>query len=252
MADEEAPKEKESKEKLPAKPAGALSASGTHAVIVAQPASPPSLALPKVSRRGMVVGGFWAALTGLTAITVGALVNFMWPRTAQKAGGVYVLDVNANDIPEGEKREYAILQPNKFDPLQSIETKLFLVHLNQRQAELNLMPDKAGAYLALARKCPHLGCTVPYVESFTFPDPDNGKQAVTGWFRCPCHGSTYSDSGRRVFGPAPRSMDLFGLTIAEDGTMTVSLDQPIQGSVEVSPTNPGNIANAVKPGELPA
>jgi Rieske Fe-S protein len=250
MADEETPKE--SKEKLPAKPMTAVSASGTHAVIVAQPAAPPGLALPKVSRRGMVVGGFWASITGLTLITVGALVNFMWPRTAQKAGGVFVLDVNANDIPEGEKREYAILQPNRFDPLQSIETKLFLVHLSQRQAELNLMPDKAGAYLALARKCPHLGCTVPYVPGFTFPDPDNNKETITGWFRCPCHGSTYSDSGRRVFGPAPRSMDLFALTIAADGTMTVDLSAGIQGAVEVSESNPGNIIYAVKPGEEPA
>jgi hypothetical protein len=77
-------------------------------------------------------------------------------------------------------------------------------------------------------------------------------QTVQGWFLCPCHGSTYSDSGRRVFGPAPRSMDLFGLTIAEDGTMTVDLDNAIQGAVEAAPGNPGNIAYAVKPGETPA
>jgi Rieske Fe-S protein len=251
MADEEAPKEKESKEKLPAKPAGALSASGTHAVIVAQPAAPGGLALPKVSRRGLVVGGFWTALTGLVAITVGALINFMWPRQAQKAGGVFALTLNANDIPEGEKREYVISQPNKFDPRQGIDTKLFIVHLNQKQAELNLAPEKAGSYLALARKCPHLGCTVPYRPDYPYVDPANGE-SVQGWFVCPCHGSTYSDSGRRVFGPAPRSMDLFPLTIAEDGTMTVDLSAGIQGAVEASAANPGNIANAVKPGETPA
>jgi cytochrome b6-f complex iron-sulfur subunit len=249
MADEEAPKEKESKEKLPAKPAGALSASGTHAVIVAQPAQPPSIGLPKVSRRGLVIGSFWTAMTAVLAISVGSLLNFMWPRTAQKAGGTFVLDVNASDIPEGGKLEYSILQPNEFDPLQAIETKLFLVHLNQEQAELNFMPEKAGAYLALSRKCPHLGCTVPYVSTFTFGDPDNSDQSVTGWFRCPCHGSTYSDSGRRVFGPAPRSMDLFTMTIAEDGTMTVDLDEPITGAV--TPT-PGNIEHAVQPGETTA
>jgi cytochrome b6-f complex iron-sulfur subunit len=250
MADEETPKE--SKEKLPAKPMTAVSASGSHAVVVAQPAPPPGPALPQISRRQMVVGGFWTAITGLTAITVAALVNFMWPRQAQKAGGVFTLDVNANDIPVGERREYVILQPSKSNPLQSIETKLYLVHLNEEQAQLNLAPDKAGAYLALSRKCPHLGCTVPYVESFTFPDPDNGQQPVTGWFRCPCHGSTYSDSGRRVFGPAPRSMDLFALTIAEDGTMSVDLSAGIQGATEVRPDNPGNISHAVRPGETPA
>jgi cytochrome b6-f complex iron-sulfur subunit len=79
-----------------------------------------------------------------------------------------------------------------------------------------------GAYLALWRKCPHLGCTIPWAPSFAFTDPLDG-QNVTGWFRCPCHGSTYSDAGRRVFGPAPRSMDAFALQIAADGTMTVDL-----------------------------
>jgi Rieske Fe-S protein len=252
MADEEeAPQEKGGKEKLPARPAGALSASGTHAVIVAQPAPLPGLALPKVSRRGLVVGGFWTAMTGLVAISVGALINFMWPRTAQKAGGQFVLEINANDIPEGGRAEYVISKPDKFNPRVGIDTKLFIVHLNQRQAELNLMPERAGAYLALARKCPHLGCTIPYVSTYSRTDPANGE-SVQGWFLCPCHGSTYSDSGRRVFGPAPRSMDFFGLTIAADGTMTVDLDAETQGAVEASPEKPGNIESAVKPGETPA
>jgi Rieske Fe-S protein len=250
--EEEAPQEKGGKEKLPAKPAGALSASGTHAVIVAQPAQPPGLALPKVSRRGMVIGGFWTAMTGLVALAAGSLINFMWPRQAEKAGGVSVLDVNANDIPEGGKQEYVILKPSKSNPLKSIETKLYLVHLSAEQAALNKMPEKAGAYLALARKCPHLGCTVPYRADFTFADPDNAGQSVTGWFRCPCHGSTYSDSGRRVFGPAPRSMDLFEMTIAADGTMTVDLSAGIQGATGISAGNPGNITHAVTPGEQPA
>ncbi len=253
MAEEEAPKEsaKEPKEKLPAKPMGAVSASGTHAVIVAQPASPPGLALPQVSRRGLVVGGFWTAMTGLIAITVGALVNFMWPRTAQRAGGVFTLEINANDIPEGGRADVVISKPDKFNPRQGIDTKLFIVHLNEEQAVQNLAPDKAGAYLALARKCPHLGCTIPYRDDYSFKDPANDEQ-VQGWYLCPCHGSTYSDSGRRVFGPAPRSMDLFPLTIAEDGTMTVDLSAGIQGAVEASAANPGNIAFAVKPGETPA
>jgi cytochrome b6-f complex iron-sulfur subunit len=109
------------------------------------------------------------------------------------------------------------------------------------------MPDKAGAYLALNRKCPHLGCTVPFNPDFVFPDPLGGT--VTGWFRCPCHGSTYSDTGRRVFGPAPRSMDVFGLTIAEDGTMTVDLSTQFVGATEATPGSPGNITHAVFPGE---
>lgn len=244
MADEEP--QKESKERTPAKHVGALSTSGEHAVIVAQPA-PVGMALPRVSRRSMVIASFWAGLGALLLASVVATINFMWPRTAQRAAGQFLLDVNANDIPEGGKREYVILQPNEQNPLQNIETKLFLVHLNEEQAALNLAPEMAGAYLALSRKCPHLGCTVPYKDAFTFNDPANGGRAVTGWFRCPCHGSTYSDSGRRVFGPAPRSMDLFALTIAADGAMTVDLSTAYKGATEATPDNPGNIAYAVLP-----
>jgi cytochrome b6-f complex iron-sulfur subunit len=196
----------------------------------------------------MVIGGFWAALGALIVGAAVGTVNFMWPRQAQKAGGIFTLELNANDIPEGGRAEVVISQPNKYNPRQGIDTKLFIVHLSQEQAELNLAPDKAGGYLALARKCPHLGCTIPYRDDYSFSDPASGQQ-VQGWYLCPCHGSTYSDSGRRVFGPAPRSMDLFPLTIAADGTMTVNLSAGIQGAVEASPDNPGNIANAVKPGE---
>jgi cytochrome b6-f complex iron-sulfur subunit len=89
---------------------------------------------------------------------------------------------------------------------------------------------------------------VPFNGAFVFPDPIDG-QSITGWFRCPCHGSTYSDTGRRVFGPAPRSMDVFGLTIAADGTMTVDLSTSFVGATEASPGNPGNITHAVFPGE---
>jgi Rieske Fe-S protein len=249
MAEEEA--QKESKEKAPAKHVGALSAGGAHAVIVAQPA-PLGMPLPQVSRRTVVIAGFWSGLGALALAGVAGLVNFMWPRAAQRAAGKFVLDVNANDIPVGGKRDYVILQPNKQNPLQNLETKLFLVHLNEEQAALNLMPDKAGAYLALSRKCPHLGCTVPYNEAFPFGDPANGGKSVIGWFRCPCHGSTYSDSGRRVFGPAPRSMDLFALSIAADGTMTVDLSTTYKGATKASPDNPGNIAYAVFLGADPA
>jgi cytochrome b6-f complex iron-sulfur subunit len=248
MADE--PAQKESKEKLPAKHVNALSTSGTHAVIVAQP-PPVGPSLPVMNRRQVVIAGFWTAL-GLTLAGIAvATINFMWPRTAQRASGVFQLELNANDLAPGEKRDLVILQPNEQNPLQNIETKLFIVRLSEEQAAQNLAPDKAGAYLALSRKCPHLGCSVPYNATFPFTDPINGE-TVTGWFRCPCHGSTYSDTGRRVFGPAPRSMDVFALEIDAEGVMRVNVGQQFVGATEASPGDPGNITHAVFPGETSA
>jgi hypothetical protein len=44
-------------------------------------------------------------------------------------------------------------------------------------------------------------------------------------------------------------MDVFGLTIAEDGTMTVDLSTQFVGATEATPGSPGNITHAVVPGE---
>ena len=74
--------------------------------------------------------------------------------------------------------------------------------------------DGAAGLLALWRKCSHLGCAVPWESNVTF---DNDR----GWFRCPCHRSTYSKAGVRVWGPASRSMDTMLIEIDEVGDITV-------------------------------
>ncbi len=93
------------------------------------------------------------------------------------------------------------------------EGRFFLVNL-----EAGVTPtgeETEGGLLALWQKCPHLGCTVPWNAGFSF-------QGRTGWFRCPCHGSTYTrEGGVLVFGPAPRSMDRFRLEVQEDGSVAV-------------------------------
>ena len=74
------------------------------------------------------------------------------------------------------------------------------------------MADPNGGLLALYQKCVHLGCTVQWLATFDF-------QNQTGWFRCPCHQSTYTKAGVRVFGPAPRSLDTFEIQFdAGDGS----------------------------------
>lgn len=57
--------------------------------------------------------------------------------------------------------------------------------------------------VALYQKCPHLGCRVPTCAS-------------SQWFECPCHGSQYNRVGEKKGGPAPRGMDRFGVTIANE------------------------------------
>jgi cytochrome b6-f complex iron-sulfur subunit len=68
-----------------------------------------------------------------------------------------------------------------------------------------------GGFIAMDRKCPHLGCTVPW---------DDVKKR----FVCPCHGSTFDIRGEVESPPAPRPLDLFAVRI-ENGLVKVDLGQ---------------------------
>lgn len=71
-----------------------------------------------------------------------------------------------------------------------------------------------GGFIALSRRCTHLGCAVPY-------------EPVEGQFVCPCHGSAFTLDGEVVNPPAPRSLDLYTLTI-EEGQVIVDTSHKIE------------------------
>ncbi len=70
-----------------------------------------------------------------------------------------------------------------------------------------------GGFLALYRKCPHLGCVVPWLEN-------------EGQFNCPCHAALFNKKGEVLAGPSPRPLDLFPLEIV-DGEIMVDTSTPI-------------------------
>lgn len=224
MADEQEEPQAETSSKTPVVRSGAaVAASGGHAIVVAQPA-PVGPALPKISRRGVVRIGFWSGM-GAMLVGIGAtILNSLWPRGVTGFGSK-ILVGNVNKLEPGQK-------------LQIVEAKTWLVRLNAEQAKRNDAPE--GGILALYQKCPHLGCTVPWRADYSRDDPRNG-QRYAGWFLCPCHGSTYSDAGVRVFGPAPRSMDTFALSIDDGGNITVDTGK-------ITPGDINNGQRAVLPG----
>jgi Rieske Fe-S protein len=57
-----------------------------------------------------------------------------------------------------------------------------------------------GGFLAVSRKCTHLGCTVPWL--------DKEKK-----FACPCHGSAFDIRGGVINAPATRALDIYHLFI---------------------------------------
>jgi len=71
-----------------------------------------------------------------------------------------------------------------------------------------------GGFLALHRKCTHLGCTVPWIE-------DEQR------FACPCHASAFDVHGDVLSLPAPRALDLFAVRI-ENGVVKVDTSRPLR------------------------
>ena len=71
-----------------------------------------------------------------------------------------------------------------------------------------------GGFLALSRKCTHLGCTVPWVE----------KEMK---FACPCHASAFDITGEVISSPAPRPLDIYPVFI-ENNIVKVDTSKPIK------------------------
>ncbi len=83
-----------------------------------------------------------------------------------------------------------------------------------RRGHFYLSRLDSGGFLALSRKCTHLGCTVPWI-------PKKKR------FVCPCHASAFDIKGNVINPPAPRALDFYPVTI-ENSTVTVDTGKRIQ------------------------
>ena len=68
---------------------------------------------------------------------------------------------------------------------------------------------------ALKSVCTHLGCTPNWLE---------GEQK----FKCPCHGSGFYKDGINFEGPAPRPLERYAITVADDGQLEVDKSKTFQ------------------------
>jgi cytochrome b6-f complex iron-sulfur subunit len=178
-----------------------------------------------ITRRIFILGGFWSAIGLLLVGILGSPLDFMWIRKITGFGGP--VPVSPDRVPA-----------QGADPIVISEGRFFLLNL-----EPGVTPNgetTPGGLLALWRKCPHLGCTVPWRPDFVF-------QGRKGWFRCPCHGSTYTkEGGIIVAGPAPRPLDVFPITVQSDRSIVVQTGRAHEGSGSLQnpsrsvPYAPGN------------
>lgn len=184
---------------------------GPVARVVAADAAIPRASL---SRRRLLRLAVWTSL-GATAVAAGgALVTSLWPRGVSGFGGP--VTIPAERIPK----------PGA-PPLKVIDGRFWLVNLPPGEGRLAGDATAApGGLLALWTRCPHLGCSVPWNADHVAPKDDERRK---GWFLCPCHGSTYSRAGVRIFGPAERSMDTMRIDIALD-SITVQTGEITKGA----------------------
>ena len=136
----------------------------------------------------------WAS-AGVLAVGELALVGlrFLSPRVVEgEFGGLFNLG-DYDQFPEGS-----------VTPVEA--GRFYLVRLQD------------GGFLAIYRRCTHLGCAVPF---------DQASQE----FVCPCHGSAFTTEGQVKNDPAPRPLDLFLLSINDDGQIEVDTSQKIERDV---------------------
>jgi cytochrome b6-f complex iron-sulfur subunit len=157
---------------------------------------------------------FWTSIAAALAGGGASLLSSLYPRGVSGFGGPVA--VPAASIPKpGDP------------PKPMVEGRFLLVNLapGEGLAKDGSEPT-TGGLLALYRKCPHLGCTVPWRADARARNDDR-----TGFFLCPCHQSTYTKAGVRVWGPAPRSMDTMRIEPGANG-IVVQTSEIADGDVD--------------------
>ena len=170
--------------------------------------------------------GLW-----LLEVTAGSL-GFLWPNLAGGFGGIVRIGKFA-DI----KLENAAVPFGEGFPAYVPAARAFIVLVDPARQEFEPGKDETGDgttlnVRALYQRCPHLGCK-----------PNACLKNY--WLECPCHGSRYDRLGVKAagtqYGPAPRSMDRFAVTVEADGTLVLDTGKINLGPLPVAVGQPGII-----------
>jgi cytochrome b6-f complex iron-sulfur subunit len=157
-----------------------------------EPALRPAPLRGEVSRRGFlsILGMAWTAFTAASVASIGAMTRFMFPNVSYEP---------PQEFKAGDPASYAI---------DAVDTRY------KAAFGVWIVREAAGFY-ALSTVCTHLGCTPNWL-------------AADEKFKCPCHGSGFIRTGMNVEGPAPRPLERYKITMAEDGQLLIDKNTKFQ------------------------
>ncbi|MAE10360.1 MAG: ubiquinol-cytochrome c reductase iron-sulfur subunit [Dehalococcoidales bacterium] len=146
-----------------------------------------------MNRRQFLSLAWWAAGGLILAESTGGLVASLWPKLKEGSFGTKVKVASVEEVlamPVGTITSFP-------------EQRFFLSRVD-------------SGFLALYRRCTHLGCVLPWRAD----DPTEDDLSETGRFNCPCHGGIFDRYGVVQSGPPPRPMDIFPISVV-DGEVIV-------------------------------
>ena len=185
-----------------------------------------------ISRRTLLRRSLGAAtLLWLTEVAAGS-IGFLWPNSRGGFGSLIRIG-SIDDI----KAQNAALPFDAGFPVYYQQARAFIVLVDPARQEFVPGEDTTGDgtalnVRALYQRCPHLGCK---------PNPCLRNY----WLECPCHGSRYDRLGVKadgtLYGPAPRGMDRFSLSVDGEGILTLDTSKITLGPLPVALVQPGII-----------
>jgi len=185
-----------------------------------------------LSRRQLIRRAVGAGI-GLWLLEISAgTIGFIWPNLASGFGGKLPIGTF-----EDVKVANSTLPIDEGFPAYYPEARAFVILVDPAQQRFIPGEDTTGDgtalnVRALYQRCPHLGCK---------PNPCEKNF----WLECPCHGSRYDRLGIKAdgaqYGPAPRSMDRFSITVDAEGVLIIDTGKITLGPLPVALGQPGII-----------
>jgi cytochrome b6-f complex iron-sulfur subunit len=181
----------------------------------------------QVLRRTLGVG-LSLFIAELTAGTIG----FIWPAIATGNKSKVLIGTFSDVLAQNSS-----LPIKDGFPAYYSAAKAYVMLIDPSRQEFVAGADATGEgsslnVRALYQRCPHLGCKPnPCLKNY--------------WFECPCHGSRYDRLGIKAlgnqYGPAPRSMDRFSISVDSAGALSVDTLKITLGPLPIALGQPGLI-----------